>query len=491
MERWRSVFALLALCLHTLGAEQADELDEAPTPVLPSNFTETDLRNYLLDGYRYGSLPRYKNRPIDLDLGMNIVALSSMSQLEGRFTMNVWMRLRWNDYRLKWPVRRNAEGACQQDRPSDLPCMMTFPTIKEYPDAVWTPDVLLYNTAEKPLAQLLHTQVVAYPDGTISWSRPGIMTATCKFELADFPNDVQDCYLEFGSWSYDAGTLAIRLDEYFKPAVEFDPTTFIQNEEWQFEYDEYVLKSQYFSCCKYPYQVFRIYFKATRKAYFFNTVFVYPAIVLTASIVLSIGIPWNSGERVSYVTDMILTIVLFLVAIAAQLPKTEQETHITTIFMYLLYSSVAFLVATVFSVRFAAYFHQKEEAKHRENQNKLLATVGGGANNTAGKRSSPFSLISNAFSSLRGSGKSSATSSMDVLPEAQNTNGEEDPIDEDTTNVCEQDLIEVARRLSEVAFELQQEMGGDDWILGAAVPTEQDTVMPPLSSSITTVSFFQ
>ena len=49
--------------------------------------------------------------------------------------------------------------------------------------------------------------VSVYADGTVIWSRPGMVTGTCTYDMKDFPQDVQTCVLKVGSWAYDAGII--------------------------------------------------------------------------------------------------------------------------------------------------------------------------------------------------------------------------------------------------------------------------------------------
>ena len=77
--------------------------------------------------------------------------------------------------------------------------MITLPTDEASVGRIWTPDLLLYNTAERPLENLLHTYATVQRDGTVTWSQPGVVTATCSFDLTEFPYDTQVCELRFGS----------------------------------------------------------------------------------------------------------------------------------------------------------------------------------------------------------------------------------------------------------------------------------------------------
>ena len=42
---------------------------------------------------------------------------------------------------------------------------------------VWSPDLILYVSAAKPLGGLLDTEIAVYPDGSTMWSRPGVLVS--------------------------------------------------------------------------------------------------------------------------------------------------------------------------------------------------------------------------------------------------------------------------------------------------------------------------
>lgn len=89
------------------------------------------------------------------------------------------------------------------------------------------PDILIYNTAEKPLTDLGHTRVTVYSTGDVFLSRPGLVTSSCTMNLDLYPYDTQDCSLTFGSWSYTDAKLNLSA---FDPAI--DTAVFIEDSEW-------------------------------------------------------------------------------------------------------------------------------------------------------------------------------------------------------------------------------------------------------------------
>ena len=56
---------------------------------------------------------------------------------------------------------------------------------------------------------------------------PGLFESSCSIDISWFPFDDQFCYLKFGSWTYSAYQLDLRLSR-----ESFDLTNYIYNGEW-------------------------------------------------------------------------------------------------------------------------------------------------------------------------------------------------------------------------------------------------------------------
>merc|ERR1712226_1283630 len=80
---------------------------------------------------------------------------------------------------------------------------------------------------------------------------------------------------------------------------------------------------------------------------FYYKVLIVPAIVITSSLLLSCLIPIELGERISFVVTIVLAVVIFLLMFAEQLPKTHEETRVTSIFAWILYTAVGFMALTI------------------------------------------------------------------------------------------------------------------------------------------------
>jgi len=50
---------------------------------------------------------------------------------------------------------------------------------------------------------------VVQHDGSVLWIPTALFMSTCQIDITNFPFDVQECNLKFGSWTYDGYKLDI------------------------------------------------------------------------------------------------------------------------------------------------------------------------------------------------------------------------------------------------------------------------------------------
>lgn len=144
-------------------------------------------------------------------------------------TSSVWEKLTWTDRRLKWTPKEF--GGIESIR---LPAKF-----------IWTPDMKLYNSLV-PIEERDLTNVVVSHDGTVIWVPPSLYRTHCS---ADETGSGLSCPFKLGSWTYDADTLKLELDE---PSV--DAGSYLNSTcPLAFEGGTAVVKTNYYPCCKEPY----------------------------------------------------------------------------------------------------------------------------------------------------------------------------------------------------------------------------------------------
>jgi hypothetical protein len=117
------------------------------------------------------------------------------------------------------------------------------------------------------------------------------------------------------------------------------------NEEWDLKTDSggggsgYLeIQKKKYNCCPEIYESMHLKFTANRRSGFYFRTFELPSVMLFSAMLLSFAIPFTIGERVGFATTMALALVVFLLTLADQLPKTEETPELQRLFMGLMYS---------------------------------------------------------------------------------------------------------------------------------------------------------
>ena len=310
-----------------------------------NNSKVSDLKNILMQNYRYDVIPNL-HEPLDLSLGIAFRALNNIDQKEGIVISNVWLRYWWRDYRLQWNQSLWNISS------------LTFSTDAQLDSSVWTPDIYLYNTAENPLDNLKWSNVVVQSSGDILWSRPGMIQSTCSFDMTEFPYDRQVCELKLGSWSY-TGEQLVLIDG----APSIDLTNYQTNEEWELERVNYTINAIKYECCEHKYYdvTFRIQLK--RLSGYYEANIIIPTFATASLILITILIPWDSGERISFAVTVMLSIIVFLLILSDNLPKSNHLPLLSKMIMGLTFFSLFGVLFTVLISALNSYKKNKIKGK--------------------------------------------------------------------------------------------------------------------------------
>jgi cation transporter family protein len=305
---------------------------------------ELALRSNLFQNYNKDSLPLGNQSSISLKMGIAFRAFNSIDQVEGTLTANIWLRHWWSDGNLVWNPD-DYEGI------TDI-AVNTDPGLD---NSVWVPDIYLYNTAEKPLEQLDYSRAHIYHDGSIIWSRPGIITSTCTFNLRSFPYDTQHCLFKFGSWVYHDGQMNLTIDE-----GSIDTSNFQPNDGWNLANTTSTLNFVKYSCCPelYPDITFNVTIERLPGYYTLNIIT--PAYATSSLMIISFLVPWDSGERISFAITVMLSLIVFLLILSENLPKTNTKPLLSEMLIGLTFFSLLCVFFTVFVSAMYSYKSKKE-----------------------------------------------------------------------------------------------------------------------------------
>ena len=77
----------------------------------------------------------------------------------------------WKDYGLTWDPEEFGN----------------IQTLRLPSSQIWTPDILLYNSADEKFDSTMKVNVVVQHTGEILYVPPGIFKSICPFDIATFP----------------------------------------------------------------------------------------------------------------------------------------------------------------------------------------------------------------------------------------------------------------------------------------------------------------
>ncbi|KAI3379463.1 hypothetical protein SNEBB_001313 [Seison nebaliae] len=167
--------------------------------------------------YRYSpNIPpvRHHHDAILLKFGLEIIQLINMYESLQIIKTNIWLHMKWHDYRLTWK---------SQDYGN-------IRSIRLPPDRVWTPDIVLLNNGDGNYEVSYKCNVVLYSNGTLLWVPPALYKSSCIMNVQYFPFDEQVCELRFGSWTYRSNGRLIY--DWFDGCDRADLTDYVKSGTW-------------------------------------------------------------------------------------------------------------------------------------------------------------------------------------------------------------------------------------------------------------------
>jgi len=317
---------LLSMCVVLASLDIAVHSAGARTPVQA-------LAEHLMSNYSAIGRPVYnEDDVVEVKVGLALRNLDSVDQVTQVVSTNVWLRMYWKDPRLSWSLQQ-------------------WPGIKKInlptsgATRVWYPDILLYNTGENPLSGLHFTDVSVSSDGSVFWSRPGLMRSTFRPQLKDFPFDSQNISWKFGSWTHDAAEMKLTIHN-----GGTDTGSLVTNLEWEVKGTAAVIHTMEYSCCPDPYEDVEFSLVLQRHPEFYLQESVFPGILL---VICSWSSFWMNrengiGARTAVVMTSLLAQITLRVVAAGKIPIASEQTWLEKFQTMLLCFNAFALVAWVF-----------------------------------------------------------------------------------------------------------------------------------------------
>ncbi|XP_048580311.1 neuronal acetylcholine receptor subunit alpha-10 isoform X4 [Nematostella vectensis] len=265
------------------------------------------------------------SRPVNVTMDMTLSNVIDIDEVYQIITVNMWLSQEWINERMQWDPK-------------------LFGGIKDvtlHTSDIWQPDIVLYNNVfEEFDGRLDHvsTLVRVYYNGSTHWNAPFIFKTLCKIQVKNFPFDLQECTLKFGSWQYDSSEIDLH---YVKTEGKLDNTR-VRNGEWDVIRVKITRNALSYPCCPdvvYPDITFIVQLRRRSLFYIFNLII--PNFLIALLAFFSFYIPIECGERISFVITVLLSMTVFLLLVAESIPPTSEA--LPAIALY--YTSSMILVA--------------------------------------------------------------------------------------------------------------------------------------------------
>jgi len=297
------------------------------------------LKHLLYDYERQNRPVLNETEPLVLTFGITLQQIIDVDEKNQLLITCLWLNLDWVDYQLNW----NASEYGGID------------SIRIHPKLIWTPDLLMYNSADEKFDGTYQTNVVVSNEGSCLYVPPGIFKSTCKIDITWFPFDDQLCDLKFGSWTYSGW----KLDLALKQEDGGDISGFVTNGEWDLIGVPGKKNIITYDCCPEPYVdiTFTIHIRRRTLYYFFNLIV--PCVLISSMALLGFTLPPDSGEKLTLDVTVLLSLTMFLNQVSDSMPKTSDAVPLISTYFNCIMMMVASSV--VLTVVVLNYHHRTAE----------------------------------------------------------------------------------------------------------------------------------
>jgi len=171
---------------------------------------------------------------VKLDFGVNLIDFRVL-QNKNAIESYVWLRYSWVDPRLSW-------------KPEDYGGVEV---LRIEPSALWKPDVTLYNSADPVhMINCWESNTVVWPSGKVLFVPPCKMTSMCELSLQKHPYGDQQCFMKFGSWTYDGNVLDL---QFYNGTKNIDLSQLSNSSGFKVVSTTAERNVKYYPCCAEPY----------------------------------------------------------------------------------------------------------------------------------------------------------------------------------------------------------------------------------------------
>uniref|UniRef100_A0A3B3TQ50 Glycine receptor, beta a n=2 Tax=Poecilia TaxID=8080 RepID=A0A3B3TQ50_9TELE len=227
---FRSMILLLLLlsCWQPAGAKEGkstkkgkkgkqvvcpSQLSQEDLAQVPANST-SNILNRLMVSYDPRIRPNFQGIPVESRVNIFINSFGSIQETTMDYRVNIFLRQRWNDPRLRLPTDFKSEALTVD--PKMFQCL-------------WKPDLFFANEKNANFHDVTQDNILLFifRNGDVLISMRLSVTLSCPLDLTLFPMDTQFCKMQLESFGYTTSDLVfmwqsdpVQMDEIALP--QFD-----------------------------------------------------------------------------------------------------------------------------------------------------------------------------------------------------------------------------------------------------------------------------
>jgi len=286
---------------------------------------EFRLLHDLLKPYQIYERPvNQADHAVKLQFGVTLQQIIDMDERNQLLKSNLWLEYMWTDVNLAW--NESEYGGIKDIR---IP-----------PKKIWSPDMLLFNSASTAFNNAFPTNVIVDSKGGCKFIPPGIFLSTCQIDITWFPFDDQACKMKFGSWTHKGPMLNVTLKQNHGDTSEFKT-----NGEWELlgfpaERIEYEYQKEIYIELEYSLKIRR------RTLYYFSNL-ILPCVLIASMAVLGFYFPPESGEKITLEITILMSLTFFMNVVSDMQPPSSETPLIGTYFSCIMIMVASSVVCTI------------------------------------------------------------------------------------------------------------------------------------------------
>uniref|UniRef100_A0A914WFX9 Neurotransmitter-gated ion-channel ligand-binding domain-containing protein n=1 Tax=Plectus sambesii TaxID=2011161 RepID=A0A914WFX9_9BILA len=190
---------------------------------------------------------------------------------------------------------------------------------------LWKPDIVVTTSLETDYRIPEENRFVTVSgDGTVQSAAPCIITNQCVLDIHEFPFDVQECNITFGSWMYDSSKIDLEIGKHSHDGPSHKDRK--GNGEWTLLSMEPVVNHYHSGDGKNWAEVTYV-IRLKREPIYYTCVLLMPTFLSATICLLGLFVPASSkGERIEKVNmglATLLSMAMILGIVAEEMPKTN------------------------------------------------------------------------------------------------------------------------------------------------------------------------